>query len=220
MELLLNPALAPFTGALCILAALVALEFVLLVLGADLFHFVDDILPDLGHHDVGGVHADAHADTPSIGKVLSFVGIGKLPVVMVLMCFLATFGLAGYFLQHGAEVLSGAFLPLGAAVPAVLAFSLVLTGRVATLLARILPSEETSAVSAESLIGLVATVVYGDASMTRPATGKVADAHGNIHHIQVKASSPEELLHQGQQVQIVSLVGGFYIGTAIPEKTI
>lgn len=215
MEIFYEPAMAPFLTSLYVLAGLVAIELALLVLGADLFHFVDDLLPDLGDHDLGDMHAP---EGPAIGKALAFVGVGKVPLVMVLMSFLALFGLAGYIGQHAAKALAGDYLPLAAAVPAALALSLAATGRVAAVLARVLPSEETSAVSAESLIGSRADVVWGDATFTRPATAKVSDRHGKTHHIQLKASAPEEIVHEGEAALIVSRSSGFFIGTRVPDQ--
>jgi len=219
MDIFNEPSMSPFLISLYILTGLVAIEFALLMLGTDLFHFVDDLLPDLDHgvgdHDFGDLHS---GEAPALGKALSFIGIGKVPVVMVLMSFLALFGLSGYLAQHSAKALSGDFIPLAAAVPAALVVSLLATGRVAALLARYLPGEETTAVRADSLIGGTARIKYGDARFTRPASATVEDRYGNVHHIQVKASDPEEVIFEGQQAKLVSRLNGFFIGTRIPDQ--
>lgn len=215
MDIFYEPAMVPFLTSLYILAGLVAIELALLVIGADLFHFVDDLLPDLGDHDVGDMHGP---DGPAIGKALAFVGVGRLPIVMVLMSFLALFGLAGYLGQHAAKAIAGGYLPLAAAVPAALVIALVATGRVAALLAKVLPAEETSAVAAGSLIGRTARVKYGDATFTRPASATVHDRWDHVHHIQIKASEPDEVIFEGQSAMLVSRLNGFFIGTRVPDQ--
>ena len=210
MSLFLEPGMFPFMVSIYLLAGLVALEVALLVLGADVFHFIDDLLPDLGEADA--------PETLSLSKALAFVGIGKVPVLMVLMSFLATFGLGGFLVQEAAAALSGGYLPLAAAVPAAGVAAVLCTGRLAALLARILPSEETTAVSKDSLIGRKATINFGDATFTRNAQAKVTDRHGNVHYVQVMASSPEELLPEGSEIALVSRHKGFFIGTPVPSS--
>lgn len=209
MSALFEPAMFPFAVSICLLCFFVALELVLLVLGANVFEALDNLFPDLGEADA--------PETLSFAKVLGFIGIGKVPVLWVLFAFLATFGLSGYLIQVAAEATLDAPLALSAAVPLALVFTIIATGRLANLLGRILPSEESSAVSVDSLIGLTAVVSFGDATISRPAGAKVTDQHGNTHHIQVKASRPEEVLHEGQPILLLSRTSGFFIGSVAPQ---
>jgi len=210
MDILHDPLMFPFMVSVYLLVGLVALEVVLLVLGADAFHFIDDLIPDLGEADA--------PETLSLAKALGFIGIGKVPVLMVLMSFLAIFGAGGYLIQKASAAFLDGYLPLAAAVPLAGAAAILLTGRFAALLARVLPSEETSAVSKDSLIGRKAVMNFGDATFTRNASAKVTDRHGNVHYVQVMASSPEELLPEGSEITLVSRHKGFFIGTPVPSS--
>lgn len=200
----------PFTVALFLLAGLVLLEIMLMFLGAGPLSFIDDLLPDLGEADA--------PETLSLSKALGFFGIGKVPVLMVLMSFLAMFGLSGFLMQRAAASLTGGPLALSAAVPGALAIAIVLTGRIAALLAQFLPAEQSTAVSKDSLIGRVATITFGDATFTRPAAAKVRDRHGNVHHIQVMSNAPETLLPEGSEAKLVSRHNGAFIGIPVPPS--
>ena len=77
------------------------------------------------------VHLDAHADVDGGGDLLGWLGVGRVPLLMLLVVFLALFGLAGLAIQQFAGP-----LPLLIAVPAAVAAALPLTGLGARGLAR------------------------------------------------------------------------------------
>lgn len=206
MNFLLMSGVTPFTVSLLVLAGLVIIELVLLLIGTHFFGLMDDLLPDM-HLDV---HADSHF---TIGKALYFVGFGKVPFLMVLMSFLASFGLVGYILQSSMLKIVGSVLPLMLAVPASVVVAILITGRISAFLARIMPNEQTTAVSEQSFIGRMATVTYGTASVSYPATAEVTDEHGRTHHIQLKSVHENESFSEGSKALIVSLQDGFFFAS-------
>lgn len=212
MEPFFAPEMIPFSAALALLAGLVLIETALLTIGLGVSGIGDS---DLGDADMG-------ADAPEVGafgKALSFVGFGKVPAMVVVMSLAGTFGAAGFLVQQAAEAVSGSLLPASlAAVPA-LFLSLATTGRIARTVARILPSDETSAVSANSLIGRTATLTYGEATTGSVATAKVTDHLGGVHVIHVKAGAPEDVFTAGDRVLIASRSDGFFIGTPVPSPS-
>lgn len=195
----------PFTVSLLVLVGLVLIEFVMLLIGTHFFGLVDDLLPDLDYEVDGDL---------GFGKAMHFVGFGRVPSLMVLMSFLASFGLSGYAIQSIAHKLAGGLFPLLMAVPAAIVVGVLLTSRITAVLARIMPKEHTTAVSETTLIGREATVAYGTATFTRPATAEVADQHGRTHHIQLKAAAEGESFEEGRKVLIVRTEDGFFFATS------
>ncbi len=208
MEFLLSEANTPFTVAICVFLGLFTIEVLLLLFGASVSDTVDDILPDI----------DMDSPDFSIGKALTFVGFGRIPTLMVLMAFLVTFGLLGLGIQSEFRGVFGSFAPAWAAACMALIPSLFLTGQISRLLARVLPSIQTVAVTEASLVGRAATVVYGTATSSLPATAELRDEHGRLHHVQIKAAADDLVLTEGQLVFISKTEGGFYY--ASPDKHI
>jgi hypothetical protein len=189
----------PFSVALVIVAILAAIEGVGLLVGAGVFGFLDGLLPDV---DLGIDAPDL--TSPSIsGQFLTWLRIGQVPAVFTLIVFLVAFGLIGLFIQTVAMSLFRAPLPaLVATVPAlVLAMPVVRAGN--TVLARIIPKDETTVVSRDSLIGRLATITGGTARLGYPAQGKVKDQHDQTHYIPIEPDIETDVFAPGDLVLLV-----------------
>jgi hypothetical protein len=189
----------PFSVALVIVAILAAIEGVGLLVGAGIFGFLDGLLPDV---DLGIDAPDL--TSPSIsGQFLTWLRIGQVPAVFTLIVFLVAFGLIGLFIQTVAMSWLGAPLPaLVATVPAlVFAMPVVRTGN--TVLARIIPKDETTVVSRDSLIGRLATITGGTARLGYPAQGKVKDQHDQTHYIPIEPDIETDVFAAGDLVLLV-----------------
>ena len=93
----------------------------------------------------------------------------------------------------------GSFLPLPAAVA--LAFVVAVFGVrvVGGALGRIIPRDETTAVSDASLVGRVGTIVIGTARAGKPAQARVRDEHGASHYVMVEPEEPRSGLRIGRE---------------------
>lgn len=143
MSWLLAPQLQPFTIAAAVMLALVVIQAVTALGGAALADVAD------------GVSADDMADVP-----LGWLNVGRVPLLILVMLMLGLFASGGMLLQAVAEPLVG-LLPALPASLAVGAFALLSTRAASRLIARILPREETYALSDEDLVGRVGTVTVG-----------------------------------------------------------
>jgi membrane protein implicated in regulation of membrane protease activity len=128
-------------------------------------------------HSAGAPQASAGAGA------LAWLGVGKVPLTMVLITFLGSFGALGLLANVAiAGALSG--YP-GIALFPVLIGSLILalpfTARFSGLLARLAPSS-TTAVRLEQLVGRVGVVVSPTASATYGRV-QVRDIHGSVHTV-------------------------------------
>ena len=72
-----------------------------------------------------------------------------------------------------------------------------------------MPKDETTAVSQESLIGRVGTVVLGEARVGNAAQVRVKDAYGQQHYVMVEPDS-NDVLKKAMLVLLVSLDGNTF----------
>ena len=192
IELLTAPANLPFSVALAVMLLIGVAEA--LGLGASAAH-VD-------------VDADIHAGDFDL---LAWLGVGRVPLLILLVVFLALFGLAGLMIQQLATTLGGTTLPLALAVPAAGVAALPLTGISARGLARIMPQDETSAVSLDSLIGKRGTITVGTARKGSPAQARVRDVHGQSHYVMVEPQNADHPIHEGATVLLIRRDGHVFV---------
>ncbi|HEX8624077.1 MAG TPA: YqiJ family protein [Allosphingosinicella sp.] len=186
LEIIAAPANLPFSVALLVMLMIGAVEA--LGLGAS------------------AVHLDVHADVDGGGDLLGWLGIGRVPLLMLLVVFLALFGLAGLAIQQFAGPLS-----LWMAVPAAAAAALPLTGLGARGLARIMPGDETTAVSLDDLVGRRGTITIGTARRGSPAQARVSDVHGQVHYVMVEPYDDDHSIGQGESVRLDRRDGNIFI---------
>lgn len=195
-----------FTTALVLMMAMALLEGVATVVGMGISAFFDALLPDTSFDvDLDGL------ETPSaLFRLLGWLNIGRVPVLILLVIFLTAFGLIGLFIQSVAMQLSGAMLPaLVAAVPATIA-SLPVVSILGRVLAKIIPKDETSAVSRKTFIGRVAIVTLGTAKSGEPAQAKLRDQFGRTHYVMVEPDVQGEAFATDTAVLLVKRTGSIF----------
>ena len=208
MELLLAPGNLPFSIALGFVAALALLQVIALILGGPIGigdgDFDADI--DLGVDADMDADADLDVDGEGIGALasaLDWLGVGKLPLSILLTLWAAGFGLAGIAIQEFALSSTGARLPM--LLPSLLALglSLPLLKISGMILRPIIPRDETEAVTTQSLLGSEGEIVVGTARRGRPAQARVRDKWGNAHYVQVEPDSDVDEFAAGARVLLL-----------------
>ncbi|UYZ67702.1 YqiJ family protein [Moraxella bovis] len=198
LDLIFAPQNFIFGVAITLMFLLFILEIVALMIGGA-NDWVDGLLPDeLNAHAEVGVDV---ADAGIAVRFLSWLYVGKVPVLMLLVLFLAIFGLLGFFIQGILFNLAGFYLPSLIAIIVVWALSLPILRVFAKGLYKILPKDETTAINQSELVGRIGTVVIGKATKDTPAQIKVKDTHGQTHYIMAYAD--DEDLIQGETVLLV-----------------
>lgn len=192
LEFLLAPENLPFAVALLLMLMIGAVEAI--GLGASAAHL--------------DVHADSDAD------LLGWLGVGQVPLLMLIVVLLALFGLIGISLQQLAAGLLGAPLSPWLAAPIAFLASLPLLGISARALARIMPGDETTAVSLDTLIAKRATVTVGTARRGSPARAQVRDVHGQTHYVMIEPNGDDQSIAEGETVLLVRREGDLFIGLA------
>lgn len=211
-----DPALAPFTIALIVMLMIGVMEVIGLFFGASPSAMLDSALPDVDAPGGGGFDGDVpHAPDGAVGpgpfsQILSWLCVGRVPLLVLLVAFLTVFGAAGLVLQGMIKALLGFYLPaLLMVVPAFL-IALPMTRVLGLSLSKVIPKEETQAISQESFVGRVATVIRGEARRGLPAEAKLKDLHGHTHYVLVEPDADEEVFGQGTEVLVVQKVGATF----------
>lgn len=164
-----------------------------------------DFGPDFGT-DIDG---DVDLDSPADG-VLSFLGVGRLPLMMLIVIFLALFSMVGFSGQQIYEAIFDQLLTPWLAVPASLLVSLPLLGAISIPLSRIIPQDETTAIHIELLVGKRAKIQIGESRVGYAARAKIKDHHGHSHFVMVEPDSEEECFVAGEEVLIVRKEGEIF----------
>lgn len=194
---------APFAVAIGLTIAIAVIELLGLLFGAQPSAVVDSALPDFDA-DIGGM------ELGPLSQSLSWLSFGKLPALVVLILITASFGAIGFVGQDVLRRTIGFALdPWIASVPAAIGAAFV-TRHVGHALARIMPKEETEAVSTKAFVGRVATVFRGVAGPGRPAEAKLTDIHGKTHYLLVEPDKDEPLMPEGSEVVIIRQEGPVY----------
>ena len=201
-ELITAPQNSIFGIAIMLMLLLGILELASFMLGG-INEWVDDFLPD-SLTDTQAEIGLNYADSGLVIRFLSWLYVGKLPILMLVVIFLAIFGLLGYSLQYALYQFSGFYLPGCVAAVIVWFASLPLVRMAAAGVYHIFPKDETTAVTQASLVGCVGVVILGTAKRGSPAQARVKDSYGQQHYVMVEPDDDNALM-QGETVLLISL---------------
>lgn len=220
----------PFAIALGVMCFIALLEIIGMLIGLSASSIVDSLLPDFDGPDIDIPDVDLEVgDITSAGgtmgadldmggiesggffsKILGWMSFGRLPVLIWLVVFLCSFGLIGLAMQATIHDIAGFYLPAWIAVIPVLILSVPITGNVGGLLAKVMPDDETEAISREEFVGKVATIVRGVASKGAPAEAKLHDRYERTHYVLVTPDIDTETFDAGSRVLIVKRSKNLY----------
>ena len=147
---------------------------------------------------------------------MSWLNKGGVPLLVLIMIALASFAIAGFVIQGIAKSLI-APLPTVVASLGAIAAAMPVTRTLSRWTAKILPADETAAISQSDLIGLVGTVVLGPLDQGKPGSVRVRDRHGNIHVLRTNAA-PGHTIPQGASVLLVDGSRGLFQAIPAPKE--
>lgn len=228
IEFILGEATRPFAISIAAMLMLGFLELILAMGGFGMMGALDNLVPDDWDLDADldvdagvdmdadvGADMDADADVGGgagafLQMVLGFFGVGKVPLLVVIVAFLTSFGLAGYATQMVMHGISGYYLPaLLASIPAFFGGSFA-TRYLAIGLGRLVPDIETEAVDSKTFIGRTAVLTLGEARAGKPAQGKLRDHNGQAHYLLIEPDQTDVIFREGDQVLLVSQQGSIF----------
>ena len=219
----LEPAMMPFTFALGLMLFIAALELIGMLAGMGLSDMLDSVLPDV-EAEFEGPDAPDGIEGGAMATVLSWLAIGKVPLLVLIVAFLTAYGLTGFVGQSLFHAITGIYVHGLIAGIAALFIALPLTGKIGHAIARIMPKEETDAISRDTFFGKVVEIIRGEAKFGRPAEAKFKDYAGTAHYVLVEPDDETTTFKQGDEVLLVSKRGAHFAGIvntspALSKKT-
>jgi hypothetical protein len=203
----------PFSIALAVMIFFVLLEILSLSLGAGLSDLLDTLIPELDLNP----DLDLPDSAPSaFTQILSWFRVGQVPLLMLILVALTAFGISGLVLQLFTRSLTENLLPPVIAIIPATFCTIPLVRIISGLLSTYMPQDETTAVSAETLLGRSAIILAGTARQGQPVQAKVQDEHQHTHYILVEPENAEESFAPGKIVILSQKKGPFF--QAIQEK--
>jgi hypothetical protein len=196
MTVFLAPESWPFLLATIILLVITVLEGLTLLVGFSASHWLDNLLP----HAEG---ADGAFDS-----VLGWLHIGKVPLLILLVIFLTSFAVTGFALNLVVYALVGLRVPAVIAVPVALIAALPMVRGIGAAVARLIPRDQSYAVSLDSLVGRVAAIVSGTARHGFPAQAKVTSEFGQTLYVMVEPDSADTVFPTNESVLLVRRISG------------
>jgi len=180
---------------------------------ADLDHDLEaDHDVEVGHdadahgveHEVHDTHVAAHHHASFMLRALSVLGLGKVPVSILMTCLMVIFGSVGLICNgifaHVVPWGWGPALYFWPSLGIATAGAFALTGTVARGLGRIMPTSETYAITSYDLVGRVGTAVYA-LNEAQPGIADVKDESGTLHRIAARPIDGE--IAKGSEIIVV-----------------
>ena len=183
--------------------ALGLLAIIGLVLGIEMPHGID--LDGDGHVDIGhdAGHDAEHDTETSSWSIVSLLGFGKVPFGLTIMVMLLTYGGTGiccnFFLAPLLKFTSFFVLP---SIAAALFVMVVLTGSIARLVNRVMPTLETTNTTSYDLIGSTGDLIL-PADTTQGLV--LIKRQGDVYQVDCRSETP---LPKGASVLVTSYEEG------------
>lgn len=194
-----------------LLPAVAALLFLLLLalgaLPAEGNHGDVHLEPGL-HLDIHGAHIEIHpgdlpddvsSDSDPFRGALSLIGVGRIPLSLVLMSFLFLWGFFGWVAnQVFGNVIASPALFIWPSLAVALVGAGAFTRFLAVRLGRLMPSTESYGVTARGLVGRIADVRY--ALTETSGSVQVYDEFGTMHETAARVMPGESPIPAGARV--------------------
>jgi membrane protein implicated in regulation of membrane protease activity len=204
VSLFFAPETLPFGVGVGLIVGIALLEGLGMLIAASPSNLIDEWLPD-------------PSGDGALDRVLGWLHLGRVPALVLLLLFLLGYVLFGYGLQMVAFGLLGGYLPAWTAGLLAVPSGLATVRGLGALVAHIVPRDETSIVSEQSLVGRVGVVTGGIARRGLAAQARVRDAYGRSHYVMLEPDLDDETFDVGTQVLIVRKAGAFYRCIANPH---
>lgn len=206
-DILLAPDVRPFAVAAAIMLVLGGIEFLTTVIGFS--------LSDLFGHDASADSGGHHG----LDGLFLWINAGRLPLLMLIILALGVFSIAGFLLQGVAHTV-GTTVPVAIAALVAAVASVPVIRSTSRTLARIIPRDETYAVSDADFVGKVAQVAVGPLDQGLPGKVRLKDVFGNWHTLTARASADSTPLPVGASVLLVDRDAKSFIAISAPADLI
>ena len=201
----LAPEVRPFAIAAVMIAIVGAIESLSVLIGMSLSEIM------------GKAIGFDHDSDSSFVNALLWLNVGSVPLLIFILLALGLFSIAGFLIQDVARLVL-APLPAAIAALAAAAVALPLLRASTREVARVIPQDESYAVSLSDLIGRVGQVVVGPLDQGLPGRVRVKDVHDNWHMVMARAAPDSPPLQKGARVLLVDCRDRLFIAIAATDE--
>ena len=201
----LAPEVRPFAIAAVMIAIVGAIESLSVLIGMSLSEIMGK-----------AIGFDHDSDSSFINALL-WLNVGSVPLLIFILLALGLFSIAGFLIQDVARLVL-APLPAAIAALAAAAVALPLLRASTREVARVIPQDESYAVSLSDLIGRVGQVVVGPLDQGLPGRVRVKDVHDNWHMVMARAAPDSPPLQKGARVLLVDCRDRLFIAIAATDE--
>ncbi|HTO67871.1 MAG TPA: OB-fold-containig protein [Bradyrhizobium sp.] len=201
----LQPEVRPFAIAAVMIGIVGAIEVLSMLIGVSLSELLGKAMS-----------VDQNSDSTFV-NALCWLNVGGVPLLVFILLALGLFSIAGFLIQDAARFVM-APLPASIAALAAGAVSLPLLRAATREVARLIPQDETYAVSLSDLIGRVGQVVIGPLDQGLPGRVRVKDVHDNWHTVTASAAPDSPPLQKGARVLLVDCRDRLFIAIAATDE--
>ncbi len=195
MEFLLLPSNLPFTSALALVALFGVIELLSMLAGLSLLNLFDDLF-------AFDADADTEIGATGITGVAGWLCLNRLPLLIWLVLLLTSFSISGFTVTYVTLIIIGTTsLWMSSALALIL--SILSCRYLGAGLAKLLPKNETSAVSIDDLAGTVAMITLGRAKKGMPSEAVVEDKFKQKHYVMVEPEESDNTFEKGTKVVLL-----------------
>lgn len=204
MEFLFADNNMPFSIALMLMLIIAVMEGALTLIGLGMSQALDSLLPDIdADMDSSGSSGGA------LSNLLGWIRFGQVPMLILLVVFLAAFSLIGLALQLALDNALGFTLPAIIAAPLAFMGSLPVLRTSTGILAKVVFKDETESISSNSFVGHIAVITVGEARLGSAAEARFSDRFGTSHYVMVEPID-DNIFKQGDKVLLVEERGAIF----------
>jgi len=201
----LQPEVRPFAIAAVMIGIVGAIETLSMLIGVSLSELLGK-----------AISVDHNSDSTFV-NALCWLNVGGVPLLVFILLALGLFSIAGFLIQDAARLVL-APLPASIAALGAVAAMLPLLRAATREVARLIPQDETYAVSLSDLIGRVGQVVIGPLDQGLPGRVRVKDVHNNWHTVTASAAPDSPPLQKGARVLLVDCRDRLFIAIAATDE--
>jgi len=201
-----------FAIALSIVAILGLLEGIGMLIGLSVINIMDQFSPfELD------VEIDTDISANGLTPLLGWLYLNKLPLLVWAVLFLTSFSISGYTFNFVVLGTFSATLPTFIAYIFAFTLAIFMTRLIGKPLAKILPKNESSAVSNHSFTGLVAKITIGTAKKNSPAEAVLVDQFNQKHYVLVAPDDSNDTFNQSEEVVLVEKTSNFWLAVKFTQ---
>lgn len=204
IEFLMSDGIFPFSVVIGFIFVLAVFELLTLLIGMSLSSILDHALPDINFDlDMAG----------PLGDLMAYMKIKDVPSSIVIVVFLASYAVTGVLFQGALLAILGWVMPIYLAIP-LASFSCIPLFTISVrFVAFIMPKDESYAISSDTFINSVATVLSDGCTRSSPREARITDTYGKPHYVMVMPSD-ESAFSEGERVFIIGREEDFYVAIA------